>query len=173
MARARRQLQRRSGARPNRAWTVAFSSSFITVPANSLTLISLFVPANIGIDLTILRTVGHLSIASDQTGASEEQVGAFGMIIVTNAAFAIGVTAMPDPVSDANDEGWFVYQGFSQQTALNTIGVGSIGYTINSKAKRIMSGNGKTMVLMITNAHATQGLLFSLQIRFLTQVRGT
>ncbi len=174
MARSRgRSLQRRVGARPNRAWSIAFSSAFITVPANSLTLISSFVPANIGIDLTFLRTVGQLTIMSDQTGASEEQIGAFGMILVTDSAFAIGVTAMPDPVTDGNDDGWFVYQGFSQQSALVTAGRGSFSYTIDSKAKRIMGGVGKTLVLMISNAHATQGLQFALQIRFLTQIRGT
>ena len=72
-------------------------------------LFATLVPTNPGLDITVLRTVGILSISSDQSGAAEQQIGAFGMICVSDSAVAIGVTAMPDPVVDADDDGWFVY----------------------------------------------------------------
>ena len=133
---------------------------------------SFFVPTNPGIDLTILRTVGVLSVVSDQAAAVEDQMGAFGMIIVTENARAIGVTAMPDPVTDAGDDGWFVYQSFAQKT--NAGGADpSKTYMLNSKAKRIIQGTGVNIALMVKNAHATHGLQYAILIRILAQVRGT
>ena len=164
---------RRSGPRPNRGWFFVADATFTVLAADSILLHSVFVPANPGIDEVAIRTVGSLSIASDQTGANEEQIGAFGMILVTDSAVAIGVTAMPDPVVDASDDGWFVYQSFAQNTALNSAGVGSITYPIDSKAKRILEGTGMNIAVMLTNSHATHGLTFSLQLRVLSQVRGT
>ena len=163
----------RTGPRPNRTWADVLTSAFTVLPANSVVLHSVFVPSNPGIDETVLRTVGSVSIASDQTGASEEQIGAFGMALVTDSAVAIGVTAMPDPVSDAEDDGWFVYQAFAQQTALASTGIGSVMYPIDSKAKRILEGKGMNIAVMLTNSHATQGLQFAINLRLLSQVRGT
>ena len=174
MARFSRRQVGRSGSRPNRGWSPSLVfTAFTVLPANSFVFNQVLIPTNPGIDNTILRVVGELTISSDQTGASEEQVGAFGMILVTDSAVAIGVTALPDPSIDAGDDGWFVYQSFSQQTALNTIGVGSITYPIDSKAKRIVHGTGVNVAIMIANSHATQGLSFVITFRMLSQVRGT
>ena len=174
MARSNQRRFTSRARRPNRGWTSSGAQTgFVTAAANTVTFVSSLAPSNPGIDVTVLRVVGQLSIASDQTGASEEQIGAMGMILVTDSAVAIGVTAMPDPVVDADDDGWFLYQSFSQQSALNTIGLGSVQYHFDSKAKRIVDGVGVNIAVMLTNSHGTQGLLFSLQFRMLSQIRGT
>ena len=173
MARRRVGEFRARAARPNRAWATINDTGFVTVAANTVNFIASFTPSNAGIDETVLRTVGQLSIISDITGTAEEQVGAFGMILVTQQAISVGVTAVPDPVVDAGDDGWFVYQSFAQQSGTVTTGRGSFSYPINSKAKRILEGTGMGIALVITNSHPTHGLEFNIQLRILAQVRGT
>ena len=122
----------------NRSWATVQDSAFAAVPAASKILIGTFTVANPGIDLTTLRVVGSVAIASDQSAGIETQAGSFGMILVTDAAVAIGVTAMPSPHLDASDDGWFVYKSFAQQTSLaENFGPFSYTYDFDSKAKRI------------------------------------
>ena len=137
-----------------------------------LVLDSVFVPT-LAVDLTVLRTVGVLTIRSDQGGSIESQIGSFGMIIVTDAAIAIGVSAMPDPSNDGGDAGWFVHQYFSQaSTLLVGTGVNSVSYMIDSKAKRIIQ-SGQQIAILVKNNDAATGLSYSLQIRLLAQIWGT
>ncbi len=98
---------------PNRAWagTVDTENAF---GGGSKILLGSFSLSNPNIDETILRTVGVLSIRSDQIAAPEEQVGAFGMIKVTDLAIAAGAASIPGPVTDIGDDGWFVHVPFAQ-----------------------------------------------------------
>ena len=116
---------RRSGKRANRAWVGAFSVGIVNIPANSAVLISSFALSNPGIDETVLRTVGSIYVASDQTAANEAQLGAFGLILVTDQALSVGITAIPDPITDINDDGWFVYVPIQGDTVFATV-VGQI-----------------------------------------------
>jgi len=172
MARSRFQsVARRSGSRPNRGWDGLTSSIFTNVAPSTKLLVAGFVP--VSADLTILRTVGHIAITSDQSGAVEQQIGAMGLIVVSDTAFAIGATAVPDPITDQDDDAWFVYQSFSQQ------GDGSVTsslprtYEFDSKAKRIVQGEGQTIAVVLTNANASHAISFSMNFRILSQLRGT
>ncbi len=59
---------------------------------------------------TIVRTRFLVGIISDQTAASENQVGALGMAVVSDQAVAVGVTAVPTPIIDMASDLWFVHQ---------------------------------------------------------------
>ena len=83
-------------------------TAFTTVPAASKVLISTFVLADALVDLTILRTVGRFSVGSDQSAGLEPQIGAWGLILVTDRAVAAGVASIPGPFTDAPDDGWFL-----------------------------------------------------------------
>ena len=177
MARRQSRQFNRSSSRPNRGWSGLIETTFTLVAPNSRVLLSLGAPNNPGIDLTVLRTVGGLFVTSDQTAASETQVGALGMIMVTDAAAAIGITAIPDPVTQLEDDGWFLYQSFAQSNVVLS-GVGfsfNTGnwYPFDSKAKRIFSGEGVQFAVVVSNAHPTTGINVLLNFRTLTQVRGT
>ncbi len=76
-------------------------------------LLGVFVLSNVGIGETVRRTIGNIWVVSDQAAADEVQVGAFGCIVVTDLAAAAGAASIPGPFTDANDDGWFVWQGFS------------------------------------------------------------
>ncbi len=113
------------------------------VASGTKVLLFTFVLSNPGISETVRRTRGFLSVISDQSAVMQQQNGAFGMMVVTDLAVAAGVASIPGPVTDASDEGWFVWMGISQMTG-STIG-GNVthsvlpSYPFDSKAMRKVS----------------------------------
>ena len=62
---------------------------------------------------TLVRTRGQLIVRVVTPAAGENMVrGAFGMIVVSSDAFAIGVTALPGPLSDSGND-WFLWVPFA------------------------------------------------------------
>ena len=171
-----RQLQprRSSGARPNRGWTQNVATAFTTVPAASKVLLGTF-SGQTGIDLTILRTVGMVAVATDAVTATEAQIGGFGMIIVSDQAVAAGIASIPGAVTDADDDGWFIHMTFAQLWQSGDAtgrGFQTLPYQFDSKAKRIIQEN-QSIAIVVENISASAGLLIADTSRILTQVRGT
>jgi len=113
-----------------------------SVPAAGKAVIASFSSATLAAiaPSTIIRTRGFFSIRSDQAAASELQIGAIGLGLVNEVARALGITALPGPLTDALWDGWFFHQFFSQSFIVadatgiaDNAGAGS-GYTIDSKA---------------------------------------
>ena len=173
---ARQRFQRGARKITNRSWAVSAPASGATVAAATKVLIGGFTLSNAGIDETVLRVVGSIAVRSDQFAASEDQFGAFGMIVVSDVARTTGITAIPSPITDGSDDGWFVYQGFSQRTNfLDATGNNTnymVSYDFDSKAKRIIQ-DGFGVALVVENAHATHGFTVRVQLRMLSMVRGT
>ena len=172
----RRQLQRfpNRGSRPNRAWTGAVISAVI-VPTASKVLLASFVLSNQGIDETILRTVVQISVFTDNEAAAEQQVGAFGICVVTDVALAIGITAVPSPVAEIQDDLWYVHHTIVQRSSfLSSIGfypnVATL-YQFDSKAKRKVE-TGSTIVVVVENS-GPHGFQIATGMRMLSQVTGT
>ena len=59
---------------------------------------------------TIVRTRGVLFMVSDQQIATEDQELSYGHAVVSTQAAAIGVTAVPTPVTDDASDKWYVYE---------------------------------------------------------------
>ena len=176
MPRQSRQRFQQSRRRPNRDWAGLVSSVGVSVAASSKVLLGSFLLANPGIDETILRTVGTMNVVSNQTAATEEISGAVGMRLVSDTAATIGVASLPDPVTDASDDGWFFYQAFVDRFLFKT-GAGlesSAGQKFNfdSRAKRIIE-DGSRVVIVAANGSASTAFVIQLSVRLLTQVRGT
>jgi len=93
---------------------------------------------------TVVRTHLELYMISDQQSASEAQLGAFGCCVVSDQASAIGVTAVPTPITDIGSDLFYAHQ-----VMFNSFGFGSaVGlvqegtrYTIDSKAMRKVSSD--------------------------------
>jgi len=120
---------------------------------------------------TIVRSRMLLSISSDQSGASEVQIGALGVGIVNDVAGALGVTALPGPVTDCGWPGWFVHQWFFNEFQFIS-GTGTQSrverqYEIDSKAMRKLKGE-EALVIMIEN-FGISGMDFHVSSRFLTK----
>jgi len=89
---------------------------------------------------TIIRTRFELLMSSDQIAATENQNAAFGAAIVSDQAAAIGVTAVPTPVTDLGSDLWFVIQQMNQRIVFgDATGFDSRAgerYEVDSKAMR-------------------------------------
>ena len=109
----RRTARTQRGTRKGTDWFRRTTGAYVTVAAASKVLVSSGTPSNPGITETIVRTRGGFSIASDQAGASESQIGAMGLMVVNDLALAAGAASIPGPVTDRNDDGWFVWEPFA------------------------------------------------------------
>ncbi len=79
-------------------------------------------------------------VTSDQQIATETQIAAFGLCVVSDQALAIGITAVPTPVTDLGSDLWFVHQmtfnDFTFASAASYQSSAGRIYEIDSKAMR-------------------------------------
>ncbi len=159
------------GFRPPTEWESVEIAANQAIPAATKVFLASFTVA--GASITVRRTRGLVAWSSDQLAASETPVGAFGMMIVSDAAFAAGAASIPGPFTDAQSDLWFVHQYLYDKFILATaVGFNSGGqaasqYTIDSSAMRRQSEEER-LVVMVENGHATQGASFWYGIRVLS-----
>lgn len=174
---ARRVIRRSSfgGGRRSTRLTEWFARPFsaVEVPlaANTVLLDSSLSAVGLAkVPFTITRTVGLLSVRSDQATAIEFPFGAFGMMVVTESALAIGVTAIPDPTVQPDNDGWHVYQPWAAGGEASTnAGFPVAEYTFDSRAQRKVE-EGSTLVAMIANANTDDGCSYVLSYRVLVKL---
>jgi len=122
---------------------------------------------------TIVRTRFLVSIVSDQLGADEKQIGAFGMAIVSDQAAAIGVTAIPTPITDMGSDLWFVHQMmYNDFLFISGVGVQSPAdrtFEVDSKAMRKVD-IGQDLVVVAEISGGSAGALFVTGGRMLVKV---
>ena len=159
--------RRRFVARPPRllSWARSTPTTQTTVPAANKIFAASATLSNPGIDETVRRTRGGIWIQSDQSAAIENQLGALGAIVITDQAASVGITAIPDPITDASDDGWFIWLPFNQSGDLSA---GRTGYwhEFDSKAMRKVS-EGFQVAFVVANGSASNGLQFSLSFSLL------
>ena len=96
------------------------------------------------------------------------------MAVVTDQAAAIGVTAVPTPITDQASDNWFLWEPWAQGFVVATnIGIQSQGFTrydFDSKAMRKVD-DGDTAVVVMQN-NAAVGLEFLMMFRMLLKLHG-
>ncbi len=86
---------------------------------------------------TVLRTHYSFFVKSDQAAANENQVGALGMAVVSDEAFAAGVASVPTPITSIGSDLWFVHQLYwANAIDLTDNAKPGVQYVIDSKAMR-------------------------------------
>ena len=110
-----------------------------------------------------------ISVGSDQISTIESQSGAFGMIAVSDLAITAGVVSIPSPVTEGNDDGWFVWQPFVQTIEGSTSASHSEQYDFDSKGMRRIQ-EGFTIAIVAENSSATIGLDFQFAVAMLTSL---
>ncbi len=96
---------------------------------------------------TIVRTHVAYHVHSDQAAAFESQVGAVGFAVVSDQAVAVGITAVPTPITDLESDLWFVHEIYMQSSASVVEGQVGFRYTIDSKAMRKVEDGQDVVVL--------------------------
>ncbi len=113
---------------------------------------------------TILRTHVDILVESDQAATSELFIATYGMIVVTDTASAVGVTAVPDPSGIAGDANasWFTWADLTTRFQF----LSSVGFhpdagrhvSIDSKGMRKV-GSDDDIVTVVSNDSAVGGLV--------------
>ena len=97
-------------------------------------------------------------------------VGAFGLGVVMDRAFAAGVASVPGPFTDASWEGWFVWRSFSNVYEFHTAASAlllSVSQEVDSKGMRKVSAD-ETIVLVAESQSG--GFDISMPIRLLLKL---
>ncbi len=153
-------------------WAICSVPTGLSVCAASTKCIAVLVPSTTLLDLvpfTITRTIVELHISSDQSGASECQIGALGFGVVNRVAGALGITGLPGPATDCGWPGWFAHRFFTQEFLFITgTGTEEKGreYHIDSRAQRKVETE-EDIVAMIENFDANNGIAFGVSFRML------
>ncbi len=120
-----------------------------------------------------MRVVGQVSVRTDQVGSIEDVIGAWGMMVPTEEAVAIGITALPDPVGSVNSDAWVAYQGFQGGFLISSaVGITGDAYShwrFDSRAMRKVE-QGFDVVTVIANSSATAGLVVIVNQRLLVKL---
>ena len=120
---------------------------------------------------TIVRTRFELALWSDQAAAIEEQTAGFAMAVVSDQASAIGVSAVPTPITDMASDLFFVYQllyadesNLTDRTRLAT------RMTIDSKAMRKVDIGQDLVVVAELDSGTSDGWFIKAGGRMLVKV---
>ncbi len=157
MARRRAPVPR-GGPRPKALtnWARSIATAPVPVAVGAKVLITTVVLSNPGIDETVRRTRGMFEVTSNQSAAMALQYGAFGAVVVNDLAVAAGAASIPGSVTDASDDGWFLWVPFIQTTGVTEDGTGTASpgvnrYHFDSKAMRKIE-EGFSVAFMVENA---------------------
>ena len=122
-------------------WIGPADQNFVNVASGGATLVSSVL---LGEPATVVRVRGQVSIKPTTYAADITIVGAWGMGIVSEEAFNAGVASIPEPFSDADWGGWFVWRNFSFHfEVIDNTGVflASWDFEVDSKAMRKIGVN--------------------------------
>ena len=104
---------------------------------------------------TITRTIGLLTVFSDQAVLTQNPHGAFGALVVSEKAATLGPTAFPDPVTEGNSDEWFLYGQWDATIFVDAGGSAGFGgiqqIAFDSKAQRKVE-EGQQIAFLIANA---------------------
>ncbi len=171
MAVRRRTSFRTRGARRATDWSLGFRPVALTpVAVGSKLLLGSLTQPGIRGPGTIVRTRGGLYFQTDQEAADEVQIGAVGMMLVTQAALTAGAAAIPGPSIDALNDGWFWWQSLlhAQFVAGGNPTKPGRFIEIDSKAMRKFD-DGMALVLMVENASPINVFEIAVDIRILVK----
>ncbi len=119
---------------------------------------------------TIVRMRMAFGLHSDQAAAAEVQAVAVGQAVVSDQASAIGVTAVPTPVTDAGSDAWLLYTIlFNNATNLTDLVVGQKYFEVDSRAMRKVE-DGQDLVLVTEVAATSNGTVLNSSGRFLIKL---
>ncbi len=122
---------------------------------------------------TVVRTRGFFGVRTDQLSADESYDASLGWSVVSFPASAVGVTAVPCPISDQGSDAFFVYEtlmgrfNFGDATGSPPQTLTWVQY--DSKAMRKVTEDER-VVVTIENSAASNGAIVHHQARMLIKL---
>ena len=146
--RTRGRFVQRRGPQRLTQWIAPVLQVFVTVASGTAVIIA-SIPAED--PFTFVRTRGMVAIRPDVYSADLDIIGAVGMGIVTAEAFAAGVGSIPEPYTDGDWGGWFVWRSFGMRMEFRSdtgmIYPATQSLEIDSKAMRKIAPNEVMVVV--------------------------
>ncbi len=168
---ARRDFRRGAVAiRKNRLTTwVGISFTQTTITTQTSVLVASLNAAALALrPFTVVRSHLVAMLRSDQAAAIEVQQAAVGLAVVTSQAVAVGITAVPTPVTDIASNEWLQHQVlFAHHQEVTDRAEPAEVYKIDSKAMRKVEV-GQDLILVLENAAAT-GIVVNIGGRILVK----
>ncbi len=120
---------------------------------------------------TVVRSHFELFVTSDQEAATEDQVIGAGIAVVSDQAVAVGVSAVPTPITEMGSDLWFVHRIAYAGFILVTSGMAERGtrVSIDSKAMRKV-GVGQDIVVVGEFSAAGSGVQLFIGGRMLVKL---
>ncbi len=113
---------------------------------------------------TVVRSRYQTSIQSDQSAATEDQLGAMGQCVVSDQAVTVGVTAVPNPLTDIGSDLWMLWEGFNSsflfKTAVGSDAQFATSRAVDSKAMRKVE-EGQDLVVVMESGGTSGGFTLS------------
>ncbi len=159
---------RRQGPRRATEWSASADvTGLTTLSAGGSLLDQSFTQAILAdvVPATITRTVGFVTVRSDQIVAAEPLFGAVGFAVVSEQARAVGVTALPTPITEEPSDLWFAYQYFTGFGG-TVHGAPLSTFHFDSRAQRKVV-DGEAIVVMIESAVAGFAMEYAIKFRML------
>ncbi len=132
-------IRRAGGMRRESLW-FPIAATDVSPIAGGVLIASLNAAALALRPFTVVRTRVQLFGRTDQLVTDEQWIAAYGLAVVSDQAVAIGVTAIPTPITDLGSDLWFMHQFVSGQFSDNgeVAGVTEIPFIkdVDSKAMR-------------------------------------
>ncbi len=142
---------------------------FATRRVQNLSWAGLQIPAtSLGVDTKVILGSFVLGTEFDETmmrlrgvwlyigAANAASQAAVGMIVVSDDAFTVGISAIPGPISDIDNDGWVYWQGLVQgfDAVSHVPGV----FDIDNKGKRVVR-QGSRIALIAEGGSVGVGLI--------------
>jgi len=123
--------------------------------------------------VTLVRARFHLGIESDQQIAGEAQIAAWGLCVVIDQAVAVGVTAVPGPITDAGSDAWVAHQyltsTFAFVTAAGVEAQFQTSMDVDSKAMRKIE-EGFQLISVVETSSLSNGAVITQMGRVLLKL---
>ena len=113
------------GSRRLTQWIGPALQEFVSVASTGATLIG---SAPFDEASTVVRVRGQATIQPGSFAADLNVVGAIGIGVVSSEALGVGVSAIPEPFTDADWGGWLLWRAFSFHLDVQT----AAGFDLNS-----------------------------------------
>ena len=153
-------IQRSGRMRRETLWIGIVDTNQALASANSAAIFTGLSATDLALrPFTVVRTLMQLFVQSDQKAADEFYHTAIGMAVVSDQALAIGITAVPTPISDVDSDLFFLYgQVRGEINIVSASGALETGHTANidSRAMRKVE-DGSDIAIAIENGSQSSG----------------
>jgi len=162
-------------ARRESLWLFVGSTRTTIATPSTAVFLNLLTTAALALrPFTVVRVRGMIQVVSDQVAVGEFQSGALGVAVVSDQASAIGITALPTPITDKGSDLWFVYQHFmSSNSAATAASIAKLSTEVeyDSKAMRKVE-DGQDVVFVVESdiAGVANGLIVTHTARVLIKL---